>query len=85
MHAHTHTCMRTHICTRVPFASVADDDNVNHWEMVLKFLFECCNPEAPQMYEVALNIIRWGVIEVGLLSWFRHETRGGSLHTSFDC
>ena len=49
----------------MPFVSVADDDNVNHWEMVLKFLFECCNPEAPQMYEVALNIIRWGVIEVG--------------------
>ena len=40
------------------FAAVVDDDNVNHWEMVLKFLFECCSPDAPQMYEVALNIIR---------------------------
>ena len=43
----------------LPLSSVTDDDNVNHWEMVLKFLFECCNPDAPQMYEVALNIIRW--------------------------
>jgi hypothetical protein len=34
-----------------------DDDETNHWQVGLKFLFDCCNPQAPHLYEVALNII----------------------------
>lgn len=37
---------------------VADDDDINHWPEVLKFLFECCSLETPQLYESALRIIR---------------------------
>jgi len=37
---------------------VADENNVNHWPEVLKFLFACCDANLPHLYESALNIIR---------------------------
>ena len=45
----------TRLCT---FPGAIDDDDVNHWPEVLKFLFECCSLNHPQLYESALRIIR---------------------------
>jgi len=36
-----------------------DEEGVNHWPEILKFLFACCDLNLPHLYESALNIIRY--------------------------
>lgn len=51
--------IRRKICDAVAelARSSMDDDEVNHWPELLKFLFGCCSLETPHLYESALHII----------------------------
>ncbi|XP_078381779.1 importin-5-like [Oculina patagonica] len=36
--------------------SLLDEEGYNHWQELLKFLFECCNSQKPELKESALHI-----------------------------
>jgi len=54
------TCKKTCIFSKNNVRIVllyVDENNLNNWSDLLKFLFQCCNLQQPGLYVSALHII----------------------------
>ena len=52
---HTSKSFILHL-TQILFSLFSDEEGYNHWQELLKFLFECCNSQHSELKECALHI-----------------------------